>query len=70
MDNHRTSTAFGGLKPENPPWQAVAAGFEHAREALDRARPDALRLCQVYERQGDRAPFARVAQCERLEVAD
>lgn len=30
------------LKPDNPPWQAVAAGFEQAREALDRARPDAL----------------------------
>ena len=30
------------LKPDNPPWQAAAAGFEQAREALDRARPDAL----------------------------
>ena len=30
------------LKPDNPPWQAVAAGFAQAREALDRARPDTL----------------------------
>ena len=30
------------LKPDNPPWQALGAGFEQAREALDRARPDAL----------------------------
>ena len=30
------------LKPDNPPWQAIGTGFEHARAALDRARPDTL----------------------------
>ena len=30
------------LKPDNPPWQTIAAGFELARAALDRARPDTL----------------------------
>ena len=30
------------LKPDNPPWQTIAAGFEQARGALDRARPDTL----------------------------
>ena len=30
------------LKPDNPPWQSIATGFEQARQALDRARPDAL----------------------------
>ena len=30
------------LKPDNPPWQTIAAGFEQARAALDRSRPDTL----------------------------
>ena len=30
------------LKPDNPPWQPIAAGFERARAALDRSRPDIL----------------------------
>ena len=30
------------LKPDNPPWRPIAAGFEQARAALDRARPDTL----------------------------
>ena len=30
------------LKPDNPPWQAIAAGFGQARAALDRSGPDAL----------------------------
>ena len=30
------------LKPDNPPWQPIAAGFEQARAALDRSRPDTL----------------------------
>lgn len=30
------------LKPDNPPWQPIAAGFELARAALDRSRPDIL----------------------------
>ena len=30
------------LKPDNPPWQAIATGFGQARAALDRFGPDAL----------------------------
>lgn len=30
------------LKPDNPPWQPIAAGFGQARTALDRSRPDTL----------------------------
>ena len=30
------------LKPDNPPWQPFATGFEQARATLDRARPDTL----------------------------
>ena len=30
------------LRPDNPPWQPLVAGFGQAREALDRARPDTL----------------------------
>lgn len=30
------------LRPDNPPWQPIAAGFGQARAALDRSRPDTL----------------------------
>ena len=30
------------LKPDNPPWQPIAAGFERARAALDHSCPDTL----------------------------
>ena len=30
------------LEPDNPPWQAIASGFEQAGAALERARPDTL----------------------------